>query len=229
MNPVTTSAPSRPSCPSPDRPSPAETAPTRLLLIRHGEVESRYQGIFGGRIDMELSPRGHEQADALAAYLRRQPLSAIYASPMKRVQQTLAPLLVNGTPRPVILPDLREADFGDWTGLAWADVEAKFGVSAFAWLEQLDCDGIANAECADTLRDRVEPCLRQILDTHPGQEVAVFCHGGIIRVLLSIMLRWPLARMAAFEIEYASVTRVLALPEGAELQLVNFTPWRETA
>jgi len=199
------------------------------LLIRHGEVESRYQGIFGGRIDMELSPRGHEQADALAAYLRRQPLSAIYASPMKRVQQTLAPLLVNGTPRPVILPDLREADFGDWTGLAWADVEAKFGVSAFAWLEQLDCDGIANAECADTLRDRVEPCLRQILDTHPGQEVAVFCHGGIIRVLLSIMLRWPLARMAAFEIEYASVTRVLALPEGAELQLVNFTPWRETA
>jgi len=199
------------------------------LLIRHGEVESRYQGIFGGRVDMELSPRGHEQADALAAYLRRQPLSAIYASPMKRVQQTLAPLLVNGTPRPVILPDLREADFGDWTGLAWADVEAKFGVSAFAWLEQLDCDGIANAECADTLRDRVEPCLRQILDTHPGQEVAVFCHGGIIRVLLSIMLRWPLARMAAFEIEYASVTRVLALPEGAELQLVNFTPWRETA
>ncbi|HSA11610.1 MAG TPA: histidine phosphatase family protein [Candidatus Paceibacterota bacterium] len=199
------------------------------MLIRHGEVESRYQGIFGGRIDMELSPRGHEQADALAAYLRRQPLSAIYASPMKRVQQTLAPLLVNGTPRPVILPDLREADFGDWTGLAWADVEAKFGVSAFAWLEQLDCDGIANAECADTLRDRVEPCLRQILDTHPGQEVAVFCHGGIIRVLLSIMLRWPLARMAAFEIEYASVTRVLALPEGAELQLVNFTPWRETA
>jgi broad specificity phosphatase PhoE len=178
---------------------------------------------------MDLSPHGHEQAAALAAYLRRQHLSAIYASPMKRVQQTLAPLLVNGTPRPTILPDLREVDFGDWTGLAWNDVQAKFGVSAFSWLEQLECDGIANAECAETLQDRVEPCLRQILAAHSGQQVAVFCHGGIIRVLLSIILRWPLSRLAAFEIEYASVTQVLLLPERAELRLLNYTPWREAA
>ena len=206
--------------------TPVPTA-TRLLLVRHAEVEARYQGIFGGRIDMELSPRDHEQAAALAAYLRRQPLSAIYASPMKRVQQTLAPLLVNGAPQPTIFPDLREVDFGDWTGLAWDAVQAKFGVSAFAWLEQLECDGIANAECAKTLQERVEPCLRQILAAHSGQQVAIFCHGGIIRVLLGLILRWPLSRLGAFEIEYASVTQVLLTPEKAELQLVNFTPWRE--
>jgi broad specificity phosphatase PhoE len=198
-----------------------------LLLIRHAEVEARYQGVFGGRIDMDLSPRGHEQAAALAKYLHQQTLSAIYASPMRRVQQTLAPMLVNGAPKPVILPDLREVDFGDWTGLAWEDVHAKFGISAFDWLEQLECDGIANAECSETLQDRVEPCLRQILAAHAGQQVAIFCHGGVIRVLLSLLLRWPLARMAAFEIEYASLTHVLVRPQKAELQLLNFTPWRE--
>jgi broad specificity phosphatase PhoE len=198
-----------------------------LLLIRHAEVETRYQGVFGGRIDMELSPRGHEQAAALARYLHQKPLSAIYASPMKRVQQTLAPLLVNGAPKPVILPDLREVDFGDWTGLAWDEVQGKFGISAFAWLEQLECDGIANAESAETLRDRVEPCLRRILADHSGRQVAIFCHGGIIRVLLGILLRWPLSRMAAFEIEYASLTQVLLQAHKAELQLLNFTPWRE--
>jgi broad specificity phosphatase PhoE len=79
------------------------------------------------------------------------------------------------------------------------------------------------------LRDRVEPCLQQVLAAHPGQQVAIFCHGGIIRVLLSILLRWPLSRMGAFEIEYASVTQALLLPERAELQLLNFTPWREIA
>jgi broad specificity phosphatase PhoE len=198
-----------------------------LLLIRHAEVEARYQGVFGGRIDMDLSPRGHEQAAALAKYLHQQTLSAIYASPMKRVQQTLAPMLVNGAPKPVILPDLREVDFGDWTGLAWEEVHAKFGISAFDWLEQLECDGIANAECAETLQDRVEPCLRQILAAHAGQQVAIFCHGGVIRVLLSLLLRWPLSRMAAFEIEYASLTHVLVRPQKAALQLLNFTPWRE--
>jgi broad specificity phosphatase PhoE len=148
---------------------------------------------------------------------------------MKRVQQTLAPLLVNGAPKPVILSDLRELDFGDWTGLAWEEVQTKFGVSPFSWLEQLECDGIANAESAETLQDRVEPCLRQILAAHSGQQVAVFCHGGIIRVLLGILLHWPLSRMGAFEIEYASLTQVLVLPHKAELQLVNFTPWRDIA
>jgi broad specificity phosphatase PhoE len=200
-----------------------------LLLIRHAEIEELYQGLFGGRIDMELSPRGHEQAAALAKWLYQKPLAAIYASPMKRVQQTLAPLLVNGAPKPVILSDLRELDFGDWTGLAWEEVQTKFGVSPFSWLEQLECDGIANAESAETLQDRVEPCLRQILAAHSGQQVAVFCHGGIIRVLLGILLHWPLSRMGAFEIEYASLTQVLVLPHKAELQLVNFTPWRDIA
>ena len=208
-------------------PNSTGLSPTRLLLIRHAEVEARYQGVFGGRIDMDLSPRGHEQAAALANYLRPRPFNAIYASPMKRVQQTLAPLLVNGTPKPIIMPDLREADFGDWTGLAWAEVQAKFGVSAFSWLEQLECDGIANAECAETLQERVEPCLRQILADHGGQQVAIACHGGIIRVLLGILLQWPLSRMGAFEIEYASLTQVLVQPNKAEVQLLNFTPWRE--
>jgi broad specificity phosphatase PhoE len=146
---------------------------------------------------------------------------------MRRIQQTLAPLLVNGTPKPVILQDLREVDFGDWTGLAWEEVQARFGISAFAWLEQLECDGIANAESAETLQERVEPCLQQILAAHAGQQVAVVCHGGIIRMLLGILLRWPLARMGAFEIEYASLTQVVVHPHKAELQLLNFTPWRE--
>ena len=37
-------------------------SPTRLLLLRHGEVEDRFHRVFGGRIDMDLSPRGHQQA-----------------------------------------------------------------------------------------------------------------------------------------------------------------------
>jgi len=212
----------------PARPSAAPPA-TRLLLIRHAEVEALYQGVFGGRIDMGLSPRGHQQAAVLAAHLRAKHLHAIYASPMKRVQQTLAPLRVNGTPRPILMPDLREADFGDWTGLTWAEVKAKFGVTTVSWLEQLACGGVANAECGETLRERVEPCVQRILADHAGQAVAIFCHGGIIRVLLGLLLCWPLGSMAAFEIEYASITQVAVLPPKVRLQLLNFAPWRETA
>ena len=148
---------------------------------------------------------------------------------MKRVQQTLAPFLRNGAPKPVILPDLREVDFGDWTGLRWDQVQAKFGVSAFSWLDHLECGGIANAECGETFRDRVEPCLDRILADHAGEQVAIFCHGGVIRMVLSILLRWPLSSMAMFEIEYASLTQIALRPHKPRLQLLNFAPWREMA
>ncbi len=227
MNPLDLPGSALSSQPSATTRPPAAPSATQLLLARHAEVEAPYQGVFGGRINMELSPRGHEQAAILTRYLQAKPLDAIYASPMKRVQQTLAPMRVNGTPKPVILPDLREVDFGDWTGLNWDQVQEKFGVSALSWLEQLDCGGIANAECSETLRERVEPCLEQILACHAGQQVAVFCHGGIIRVMLAILLRWPLPSMGMFEIEYASITQVVLLSNQAKLQLLNFAPWRE--
>src|SRR4029079_8337910 len=113
-------------------------SPLRLSLIRHGEVEERYHRVFGGRIDMDLSPLGQEQARALAVYLQRVPFDAIYSSPMKRVQQTLQRLTEYQTREPVILDELREVDFGAWTGLGWEQIQARFGVSAFQWLIELE-------------------------------------------------------------------------------------------
>jgi broad specificity phosphatase PhoE len=204
-------------------------AATSLLLVRHAEVEARYQRIFGGRIDMELSPRGHEQAAALARYLGPKAFDAAYSSPMKRVQQTAAPLLKAGLPTPAVVEGLREVDFGDWTGLGWDDVRTRFNVSAFQWLDLLERGAIPNAESAKIFRARVEPCLRKIIESHPGQRVAIICHGGVIRMILSILLGIPLSKMAGFEIEYASLTEVHCSPDKTEVQLLNFTPWRDVA
>jgi broad specificity phosphatase PhoE len=208
-------------------PEPARPVNTSLWLVRHAEVEAQFQGVFGGSIDMGLSPRGRRQAAKLAGYLRRLPLDALYASPMKRVQQTLAPLLGDGVPCPVLRPELREFDFGDWTGLTWAQVRAKFGVTVDRWLDEIEAGAIPNAESTQTLRARLEPCLMRIIQDHPGQAVALVCHGGIIRLVLALLLDWPLPRMARFDIDYASVTQVFFEPNGVQLRLLNFTPWRE--
>ena len=196
-----------------------------LFLVRHAEVEERYQRVFGGRIDMELSPRGHQQAEVLAKFLHGLQPNAIYASPMKRVHQTLAPLLQNSAPSPTILPDLCEVDFGDWTGLTWEGVREKFGVSAFEWLHQLERNGISNAESTAGYRARIEPCLRQIIRDHAEQKVLVVCHGGVIRMMLAILLELPLAKTASFEIDYASITQVELRDKRIIVQSLNFTPW----
>ncbi|MCX8108686.1 MAG: histidine phosphatase family protein, partial [Verrucomicrobiae bacterium] len=119
---------------------------TRLFLLRHGEVEEKYRYVFGGRIDMNLSPRGHKQAEHLAEHLRHTRLDAIYVSPLKRALQTAMPLLQNNGRTHVVHPGLREVDFGQWTGLTWEEVATRFGVRAFDWLRTLRNDQIPGAE-----------------------------------------------------------------------------------
>jgi broad specificity phosphatase PhoE len=198
---------------------------TTLWLIRHAEVEERYQGVFGGQIDMDLSLRGQQQAAALAEFLHGFKFDALYASPMRRVQQTLAPWLANSAPRPILRPELKEVDFGDWTGLNWDQLLSRFGVNVSTWLDQIESGSVPNGESSAALRARLEPCLHEILKRHPGQHVAVACHGGVIRMLLTILLGWPLPRWASVEIDYASVTRIRCNPNEAKLQLLNFIPW----
>ena len=176
---------------------------------------------------MNLSPRGRQQARRLAKFLRPRKIEAIYSSPMKRVQQTLAPFLKNGAPAQTILPGLREVDFGDWTGLNWEKVCEKFNLLTHEWLDHIERGVAPNGESGPALRARVEPCLRKIIARHPGQTSAIFCHGGVARVILSILLKLPLPKTNAFEIEYASVTQIALHPQHAEIELLNFTPWRD--
>ena len=201
--------------------------PTRLYLLRHGEVEARYHRVFGGRIDMELSPLGHQQVQAVADYFQRHPPHVIYSSPMRRVQQTLAPLAKMTGLEPVVIPGLREVDFGAWTGLSWDQVYDRFKVSAFDWLNQLEAGSIAEAEATCDFRKRVDESLRQILSESRHKEVAVVAHGGVIRMLLALILDLPFARMSAFDIEYASITKVKISSSKTEVELLNFAPWRD--
>lgn len=200
---------------------------TRLLLIRHGEVEERYQNKFGGTIDMNLSANGKRQAKILANYLRGKTIDAIYASPMKRVQQTLAPTLNQRKMSQTVMQDLHEIDFGDWTGLGWKAVEKKFGFRSFQWLEQIESVGVPNGESGKMFRQRIEPCLREIIKNHPGENVAVFCHGGVIRMMIAILLKLKLPVTNQFDVEYASVTQMALHPHMNEIELLNFTPWRD--
>lgn len=199
---------------------------TRLYLLRHGEVEQRYQRVFGGRLDIGLSPHGHEQAETLATYLNSLHFDAVLVSPQRRAQLTAQPLLRLNGYQALIEPDLREIDFGDWTGLGWDEVQGRHGKSAYNWLEELVVGGMPGAESADAIVGRVNGVLQRIRAERPGQRVALMCHGGVVRAALAALLDLSLAATAGFEVDYASVTIVDWTPRRAEIQLLNYTPWR---
>lgn len=207
--------------------------PTRLYLIRHGEVEERYHQIFGGgRIDMNLSQTGQSHAAALADWFGNGGLDRVYLSPMKRAAQTADPLLKAKGLNGIVMEGLREVDFGDWTGLHWGDIQERFGIAAFDWLEVLERGGIANGESAQELRARVEPCIQMIMDENAHRSVAVVCHGGIVRVMLALLLDLPLSHMSHFNVDYGSVTMLEIQPHkkhAVEIELLNFCPFVDRA
>ena len=82
----------------------------------------------------------------LAKFLHARKLDAVYASPMKRVQQTITPYLQNGAPKQTIVKDLREVDFGGWTGLNWEQVAKKFNLLTHDWLDHIEQGIVPNGE-----------------------------------------------------------------------------------
>ena len=198
---------------------------TKLYLVRHGEVEEKYHRIYGGRIDMDLSDLGRRQAKALGGFFEKNRPDAIYCSSMKRALQTLEPIRNGGAVEPVILDDLREIDFGEWTGLEWDEVARRHNAEVFDWLTLLDSGEVGGAESTVALRARLEPCLERIVKTHERQSVAIVCHGAVIRSLLSILLDMPLDRLGAVDVSYASVTLVDWSPKLSVARYINHTPW----
>ena len=198
---------------------------TRLHLVRHAEVDEAYHEVFGGQIDMELSLVGHEQAKGLAKFLNGRTFDRIYRSPMVRVRQTAKPLLDALGRKAEVIDDLREVDFGVWTGHKWHEIQEKFGVDAEDWLVHLENGDVAEAEPMVECRSRIRGSLEQMMDEGAGQDVLVLCHGGVIRMLLSLLLDEPFSKMDRFEVDFASLTVIEHRSNRVEIKLHNFAPW----
>jgi len=72
----------------------AKTAPTRIYLVRHGEVHNPEKVLYGRLPGFRLSERGQQQAAMVAEILAhpKRDIVAIVASPLQRAQETAAPI-----------------------------------------------------------------------------------------------------------------------------------------
>ncbi|SHI45660.1 Histidine phosphatase superfamily (branch 1) [Desulfofundulus thermosubterraneus DSM 16057] len=105
----------------------------RIYLVRHGETIWNAELRFQGHSDTALSPRGLEQARALARRLRGENFSAFYASDLQRALNT-ARILAEPHGLPVVpLKALREINFGAWEGLTVAEIKNRYPRELQQW------------------------------------------------------------------------------------------------
>src|SRR6266849_2763973 len=76
----------------------ADDAEPVVLVVRHGEKAK------GGGNDPELSPAGHERANALARILKDSQITAVFVTEFKRTQETAAPTAKETHITPTIVP-----------------------------------------------------------------------------------------------------------------------------
>jgi probable phosphoglycerate mutase len=179
-----------------------------LLLIRHA-LPVRIDG-GDGPADPSLSELGRRQAEALADWLRHEPLHAIYTSPLRRAVETAVPLAAATGLGPVVDEDLAEWD-RDATD--YVPIEELKAEGDPRWQELVDGtwtrDGTVDVEA---WTGAVVAAVERVVAAHPGQTVAVVAHGGVVNAYAGSVL--GISSPMFFEPAYASITRVVAARSG---------------
>ncbi|MEZ5119997.1 MAG: histidine phosphatase family protein [Solirubrobacterales bacterium] len=177
-----------------------------ILLARHGETAYNAERRFQGQCDVPLNARGLEQARELAQQARREPLAALYASPIRRARQTAEIVAEAVGLEPRFDPRFAEADVGDWQDLLFDDVEREHPDLWAAW----QAGGDWRFPGGESLPQQQERVMAGLADVRQRGDLPalVVCHRGSIRVALCHTRNESLA---AFQ--------HIAIPNGALIRL----------
>jgi probable phosphoglycerate mutase len=190
---------------------------TRILAIRHGEtlwnVDSRIQG----HLDIGLNDTGRWQAERLGLALKDEPIAAIYASDLSRAHDTaLAVSRHTGVPvQPE--PGLRERSFGKFEGRTFAEIETELPEQAKRWRQRDPTFTPAGGESLLMLEARVLSVASRLAALHPGEQIALFAHGGVMDILYRAATRLDLQAARTWALGNTAINRLLWSPEGFSL------------
>lgn len=190
---------------------------TRLLVIRHGETAWNTESRIQGHIDIPLNENGRWQARRLAQALADEGLHAIYSSDLQRARDTAQAVAdVAGLPLTLDV-SLRERHFGRFEGKTQEEVAAQWPEEARRWRDRDPSYGPHGGETLQGFYDRSLTALTRLALRHPGQNIAVVAHGGVLDCFYRAANGLALELPRSWKITNASVNRLLFNGEGFNL------------
>jgi broad specificity phosphatase PhoE len=168
-----------------------------IYLVRHAETTWNLEGKVQGSRDTPLSIDGLAQTAKTVAFLSALQFDAIFTSPLIRARAIAEPVGVNLGISLIVMPELREIEFGGWEGHTWNEIEAIYPATLAAWeLKSLEARPDGGESLGDVGR-RAEK-VRSRLESSSGDLVLVVAHGGFNRVLMSVLLDLPPSSYSSF-------------------------------
>lgn len=173
-----------------------------LILVRHGLPERSET-----HADPHLSPVGRDQADRVARWLASSDrIHGVWASNMARAIQTAEPFASTAGHKIRVHAGIAEFDQGRGAYIPTEELKRE---NFAAW--QAMAVGGQGVDMA-AFQQRVVDGMEEIIAAHPGENVAVFCHGGVINVWAAHVL--GMAPRVFFEAGYTSINRFICSRSG---------------
>lgn len=199
-------------------------APTRLLLLRHGQTELSVQRRYSGRGDPGLTPLGEAQAAGAAARLAAVPdIAAVLTSPLARARRTAEAVVAATGAGLHVRHALTETDFGAWEGLTFREARDRDPELHGRWLGAQDV-APPGGESFVAVGARVAAERAAVAAEFAGRTVVLVSHVTPIKILLRDALDAGPSALYRLHLDLASLSIVELYPDGgASVRLVNDT------
>ncbi len=195
---------------------------TRVHLMRHGQVEGFELRRYNGQADVTLTALGEQQSQNYRERLKDLSLTAVYSSDLQRSAFGGQLIGADHGLDPVQDLRLRELHIGDWEGLTWDEIQHRWSREWQARLDDLVNVAPPGGESLLQMAQRVRSVMTELLERHPGEEIAIVAHGGVNRVLLLNAIGAPLTQMFHVEQSYGCLNIIDYWADGyATVQLLN--------
>jgi len=191
---------------------------TRILAIRHGETAWNVDTRIQGHLDIPLNETGRWQAERLARTLAaRDPIHAIYSSDLQRAHHT-AQAIAAATGAPLSThAGLRERGFGIFEGKTYVEIEQTWPEESEHWRTRVPHWAPPGGESLLQVRERITRTLHELAARHPGEQIVLVAHGGIMDQLYRAATGQDLQSPRTWPLGNTAVNRLLWTPQGLSL------------
>lgn len=184
-----------------------------IVFIRHSSLAVP-RGVCYGFSNIDVSHNFQEEANSLRDVLRPFKPDVVFSSPLQRcvklgVEVFDAPMQIR--------EGLKEVNYGDWEGKTWEDINVE---GDNLWMYANVKNQPPNGESFSELKNRVVEVLHEI-QGYDADKIAVCCHGGVLRSVLSEILSAPLEKTRSFHLHYVGFIKIINTDEGWRLTELN--------
>jgi len=191
---------------------------TRIIAVRHGETAWNVDARIQGQLDIGLNDTGRWQARRVGEALATETITAEYSSDLGRAHET-AQAVAEVTGIPVVADEgLRERSFGIFEGKTFDEIHETWPDHAHNWRKRIpEWQPPDGGESLLELRERVTRTMQELAARHPGEQIVVVAHGGVLDTLYRVATGQEVNSPRTWELPNGAINRLLWTPEGFTL------------